>query len=149
MLPRATSQAEVLGRRPELILIDNSPDDRSCRALRTWASAQSQPIRLVTKHNHRNLGFGRAVNQGLRLASNDLVLLLNPDAELLDGALAILVEELATTPEAGLIAPSLVLPSGDLQESPRRFYDLSAALARRTPFRHTRRGQEAQKRSLQ
>ena len=144
----ATSQANALGRQPELILIDNSPDDRSCRALRRWASGQSHAIKLVTRHNRRNLGFGRAVNQGLQLATNDLVLLLNPDAELLDGALAILVEKLTKTPEAGLIAPRLVLPSGDLQESPRRFYNLATALARRTPFRHTRRGKQAQDRHL-
>ena len=42
---------------------------------------------LVVAKNHENRGFGAACNQGVRLGSGDILLFLDPDAELRLGSL--------------------------------------------------------------
>lgn len=55
-----------------------------------------------------NLGFARANNLGIRATSSDLVLLLNPDTEVPDGALAGLADALRADATAALAGPRLV-----------------------------------------
>jgi N-acetylglucosaminyl-diphospho-decaprenol L-rhamnosyltransferase len=59
-----------------------------------------------------NLGFSRANNLGIRATASDLVLLLNPDTEMLPGALATLVGELLAHPETAAVGPRLVDADG-------------------------------------
>ncbi|MBJ95599.1 MAG: hypothetical protein CMP23_14140 [Rickettsiales bacterium] len=122
--------------RAEIWVIDNASRDGCTDDL-----GDRPQVSLL--RNARNLGFGAAVNQGFRKSSGDLVLLLNPDAELEPGALKPLLESLEKHPESAIAAPSLLLPSGRRQNSPRRFYSLSSVLARRTPFGATSRGRKA------
>ena len=58
----------------ELIHIDNASDDDSIAIVRIVSPSARQII------NDTNRGFSAAVNQGLRLANGEFVLLLNPDA---------------------------------------------------------------------
>jgi len=111
----------------EIWVIDNDSQDGSTSEL-------SQHPDLQILRNKKNLGFGAAVNQGFRRSRGELVLLLNPDAEFQPGSLRPLLETLRRNPEADLAAPALILPNGERQGSPRRFYTLAAALARRTPL---------------
>ncbi len=98
--------------------------------------------------NPSNRGFGAAANQGFRAARGERVLLLNPDARLAEGALGHLMRALDEDPDAALVAPTLRLPDGSRQESPRRFYDLSAVLAQRTPWGATSAGRRARNHHL-
>jgi GT2 family glycosyltransferase/lipopolysaccharide/colanic/teichoic acid biosynthesis glycosyltransferase len=125
----------------EILVVDNASTDGQPDALQT-AFPDLQLIR-----NPTNRGFGAAVNQGFRASTAPRVLLLNPDAHMHEGALPPLLEALED-PDTALAAPRLVLPNGTDQESPRRFYDLSTLLARRTPFGRTRRGRAAAQRHL-
>ena len=126
----------------EVVLVDNASRDGVPQEL----ASELDRIRLVT--NPRNRGFGAAVNQGYQLAEGRRILLLNPDAELCEGALAHLMAALDEAPVAGLAAPALVLPDGTRQRSPRRFYDLAAVLARRTRFGRSAAGRRAAGRHL-
>jgi len=111
----------------EIWVIDNGSRDGATSNISNESGIQ------ILK-NERNLGFGAAVNQGFRRSRGEMILLLNPDAELETGGLAPLVETLRSQPETDLAAPALILPNGERQASPRRFYTPLVALARRTPL---------------
>lgn len=66
--------AEQTHRSIELIHIDNASDDDSIAMVRNAFPSARQII------NDTNRGFSAAVNQGVRLAKGEFVLLLNPDA---------------------------------------------------------------------
>jgi GT2 family glycosyltransferase len=66
--------AEQTHRSIELIHIDNASDDDSSAIVRHAFPSARQII------NDTNRGFSAAVNQGVRLANGEFVLLLNPDA---------------------------------------------------------------------
>lgn len=70
----------------ELIHIDNASDDNSVAIVRETAPQARQII------NDGNRGFSAAVNQGVRVAGGEFVLLLNPDAFLDAEYVAKLVE---------------------------------------------------------
>src|SRR5208337_2476024 len=71
-------------RRPwELILIDNGSTDGTGIYL---AGAQDvAPVRVTVVSNAQNLGFPAAVNQGLKVARGEYLVLLNNDAVVTDG----------------------------------------------------------------
>jgi GT2 family glycosyltransferase len=78
--------AEQTHRHIELIHIDNDSRDDSVAIVRAAAPQVRQII------NDANRGFSAAVNQGVRVASGEFVLLLNPDAFLEPRYMATLVD---------------------------------------------------------
>ena len=78
----------------ELIHIDNDSDDDSAAIVRDAASQVTQIV------NDSNRGFSAAVNQGIRIASGEFVLLLNPDAFLEPRYVATLVDAFSETSDA-------------------------------------------------
>lgn len=116
----------------ELLVVDNASVDGCTDGL---------PDDVTLLRNADNRGFGAAVNQGFRASRGERVLLLNPDARLTSGALRPLLDAVAR-PDVALAAPTLRLPDGTNQESPRRFYSLPAVLAQRTPWGRSARGAE-------
>jgi N-acetylglucosaminyl-diphospho-decaprenol L-rhamnosyltransferase len=97
-----------------IIVVDNASADGSADAARR-AGAD-----LVIESGV-NAGFAQAVNRGLKEASAELALLLNPDAELTDDALGRLVDALAADPLAVMAGPLLVSASGQTAGGGRRF----------------------------
>ena len=113
----------------ELFVVDNRSSDRSAELVRTgypW-------VRLI--ENAERQGFAANNNRVIRKSRGRHVLLLNPDTEMLPGALDRLVAYMDREPRVGLCGPQLVYPDGRVQLSCRRFPTLSSVLARRTPFR--------------
>lgn len=95
----------------EVIVVDNGSTDGSGRMV----SSQYPNTFLI--QNERNLGFARANNQALKIASGRYALLLNSDALLTDGALTQMITFLEAHPTAGALAPKLVNPDGSFQAS--------------------------------
>lgn len=95
-------------------MVDNASRDGSA------AAARQAGADVVVK-NRDNVGFARAVNQGLKEASAELILLLNPDAVLAPDALARLTDCLAAHPSAVLVGPALVSLDGEAAGGARRF----------------------------
>jgi GT2 family glycosyltransferase len=92
--------------RPRVIVVDNDSTDGSAELVESaYPSA-----RLVRSGG--NLGFARAVNVGAATGDGDFVLLLNPDASLLPGALESLVAFALEHPEHGLYGGRVVQPDG-------------------------------------
>lgn len=115
-------------RRLELILIDNASTDGTREMIQTTIKTLPPSrfsIELIL--NKANLGFTRAVNQGLAHYfaqpghKNAPVLFLNPDTILPSVSLAALLKKLYAFPEAGVIAPQLIHHNGEIQLSCRRF----------------------------
>ena len=101
----------------EIIVIDNGSRDSTINALREYGN------RITVIENQRNLGFARAVNQGLKLAAVDFILLLNPDTVLTPGALQIMTGFLAEHPQVWALGPQLLNLDGSIQRSCRQFPD--------------------------
>jgi N-acetylglucosaminyl-diphospho-decaprenol L-rhamnosyltransferase len=68
----------ALARSASVTVVDNASEDRTCEMAR-----RAPGVHLIA--NRRNLGFAGAVNQAVAALDCDFVLLLNPDAELLNG----------------------------------------------------------------
>jgi len=110
----SVAASDPWGGRVEVILVDNASSDGSgSRALVRYPE-----IRLI--QNDHNVGFARAVNQGLHTASGQLVLILNPDVTLSPSAIPALVETLERYPRAAMAGPRLLNPDGTVQASARR-----------------------------
>ncbi|OOG48095.1 glycosyl transferase family 2 [Rhodanobacter sp. C01] len=84
----------------ELILVDNNSRDGVPSAIER---AHAHDARLKVLYNHRNIGFGPAVNLAARQASGQALLVLNPDCVLQESDLQRLLGLLAARPKAGLI----------------------------------------------
>jgi GT2 family glycosyltransferase len=124
---RSLAAAQVLGRHP-VIVVDNSQTSR-CAAVCAGFPG------VTLERNARNVGYARAVNQGMAHESAqaaELVLVLNPDIEVERDAIDRLRQAMADHPEAGLAGAKLLNPDRTLQYSCRRFYTLGALLLRRT-----------------
>jgi N-acetylglucosaminyl-diphospho-decaprenol L-rhamnosyltransferase len=106
----------------EVVLVDNASADGSAHE----ATVAHPAARLI--QNHDNVGFARAVNQGLRATAAPFVLLLNPDAEILSGTLAGLLKVAADHPRAGAIGPVIRDPDGAIYPSARKVPTLGEAL---------------------
>ena len=99
----------------EVIVVDNASTDGSVEAIAT----RFPQARLV--RNDQNVGFARAVNQALRMAGGDLLILLNNDAYFLPGGLAGLIAFMVAHADADLVGPKLLNPDGTVQPSCFRF----------------------------
>jgi GT2 family glycosyltransferase len=105
------SLAPIPGIEWEPIVIDNHSSDDSVARLRR----DFPQVRLIA--NPDNRGFGRACNQGFALATGEYVLLLNPDAALLPGALTTLISYLEARPAVAMVGPTLYHEDGTTQYS--------------------------------
>lgn len=84
----------------EVLVVDNSESVGEARHLK-----DSLPAAVTLLVNSANQGFGRACNTAYRQCRGDMVLLLNPDASLLPGALGHLKRTLLAYPSAGAVGP--------------------------------------------
>jgi len=86
---------------PQVIVVDNASSDGSLDlARRLFPHAQLHACAA-------NLGFGAACNRALDQVRTPLAFLLNPDALLEPGDLALLVQESQRFPDAAVLAPQL------------------------------------------
>ncbi len=106
---------------PQIIVVDNGSSDGTVEMVRT----EFPGIHLIA--NDENRGFPAANNQGLAVAQGRYVLLLNPDTEVRDDALATMVAFADTHLDVGMIGPQLLNPDGSVQSSRRRLPTLATA----------------------
>jgi GT2 family glycosyltransferase/2-polyprenyl-3-methyl-5-hydroxy-6-metoxy-1,4-benzoquinol methylase/tetratricopeptide (TPR) repeat protein len=92
----------------EIIVVDNASPDES----RQWLQAQHD---LTVIANPTNRGFPTAVNQGLRMAQGQQLLVLNNDTVVTPNWLERLLEALYSASEVGMVGPCTNRISGDQQ----------------------------------
>jgi len=108
--------ASVVAEAPgEIVVVDNASSDDSLAAVR----ARHPTLRVL--ENGTNVGFAAAATQGATAARGDVLVFLNPDARLLPGALATLVDALVATPGAGIAGGGLVDERGRWEPAHARF----------------------------
>jgi N-acetylglucosaminyl-diphospho-decaprenol L-rhamnosyltransferase len=109
----------------EVVVVDNASGDGAAAAL-----AQRFPdVRFVA--NAENVGFARAVNQGIRAGSGEAVLVINPDCVVRPGALRALLGWLREHPRTGIAAPRVLSTDGALEFSARSYPDHTSFLFNR------------------
>jgi GT2 family glycosyltransferase len=83
----------------EVIVVDNASGDKSAQMV---AAECPQTTLLI---NDANVGFSRAVNQGLAIGKGRYILLLNPDTLILPGTFDALVGFMDGHPQVGAAGP--------------------------------------------
>lgn len=104
------------------IVVDNASKDGSAEALK-----DVQDIELVA--NSSNLGFAKAVNQGIKIGNARYVLLLNPDMKVSPDAFAKTVAYLDAHPDVGVLGGKLLNADGSVVPSVRRLPDVWSQMA--------------------
>jgi len=92
----------------EIVVVDNASHDETVRLVEEFVAWH--PVHLVA--NPENLGFAAAVNQGARESSEDVLLVLNPDAIAEPGAVKALLQCFETS---GAVATGGALLDNDGQ----------------------------------
>lgn len=92
----------------EVIVIDNASSDGSVEFIR-----QKYPSVMLLV-NEKNLGFAGANNRGVKTARGKYILLLNSDAEVLDGSLDKMFDYMETNPSVGIVGPKLIGAGGKI-----------------------------------
>ncbi len=99
----------------EIIIVDNQSTDGTVEFIE-----QHHPDVRIIK-NARNMGFARAINQGIEAAKYDLLWLLNQDIRIRPGCLEALLRCHDRLDRPGVIGPRMVGFDGILQKNCRRF----------------------------
>jgi len=101
------------GLNSEIIVVDNASQDKTTEMLKD----KFPRIKIIA--NKKNLGFGRANNQGSRIAKGKYLLFLNPDTIVDRKAIRTLASFLKSHPKAGLVGPE------QLDEKGKAVFDFS------------------------
>lgn len=122
VLGAALSSAVAQAGAERVVVVDADSTDGSVEA----ALREAPGVRVMRRANE---GFAAATNAGIRETSGRFVLMLNPDAELLEGALAALVARMEAEPRAGIAGAKVLDPDGMPQANAfGRFPSLAEAL---------------------
>lgn len=103
-----------------IVVVDNGSHDESVALVRR------EFPHVILRERPENPGYAAASNEGIALLHqhNDAILILNPDTEVLPGAIEALADFLAAHPRVGLVGPRLLNPDHSLQRAAFRFPDL-------------------------
>jgi GT2 family glycosyltransferase len=113
----------------EVIVVDNGSQDGSgLEVKRTFPT-----VHVI--QNEKNLGFAKAVNQGLQKASGRYMLLLNPDTQVKHGAIERLMSFMDAHPKAGISGVQLLNSNGSKQNSVANFPSLATELLNKSLLR--------------
>ncbi|GAB4468062.1 MAG: glycosyltransferase family 2 protein [Armatimonadaceae bacterium] len=114
---RALVACPVSGGEMEVVVVDNGSTDGSPEMMRE----EFPNVRLIA--NSENRIYAEGTNQAMAAATGEYLLLLNPDVEVLPGALDALIEAQRRIPGCGAVAARLTDPDGTTQRSVRGFPD--------------------------
>ncbi len=93
----------------EIFVVDNASTDGSVE----WLGEKNPDVQLIA--NRENVGFARANNLALERCRGEFAMLLNSDAQLLEGTLARLLAVMEQESNAAAIAPMLLNADGSFQ----------------------------------
>lgn len=110
----------------EVIVIDGATEEDTEMMMREeFADVKFSP-------HESNLGFAKLVNDGLKRAGGEFILILNADIIIEKKSVDLLLQKLKNDPYVGLIGPRLLNFDGKPQYSCFRFYTFLTILYRRT-----------------
>jgi len=103
----------------EIIVIDNASLDNTVEEAARIAS-HNPSCRLI--RNRENVGFARAVNQGIRVARGEYFLVVNPDCTLQPDTVRTALTVIQASPDAALAGCMLLNIDGTEQAGARRYF---------------------------
>jgi hypothetical protein len=95
----------------EIIVVDNYPADKGADR------ARKHSLKPTVIRNTENVGFAKAINQGIKTAQGEYILIINPDTRIVGTALKQLLDFAKKTPKLGAVAPRLLNIDGNIQPS--------------------------------
>jgi N-acetylglucosaminyl-diphospho-decaprenol L-rhamnosyltransferase len=109
------AEVERSGLSTAVLVVDNaSPDRRYRDVVRGFSGVELLEL-------EENRGYAAGCNAGIRHRRSEVVLLLNPDTELLPGSLQTLWTTLQVAPHVAMTAPLLLHSDGSIQSAGYRF----------------------------
>jgi GT2 family glycosyltransferase len=108
----------------EIIVVDNASSDGTPEMI----AGEFPEVRLI--QNNQNLGFGKANNIGIRIATGRYVCLVNSDVIVSPGCLSFMVDYLSQNPTIGLLGPKMLGANGETRRSTMRFPTIWNSLCR-------------------
>lgn len=111
----------------EVIVVDNNPAFGFSEVLEDFPDIRYFPLEA-------NIGFGAAMNVGIRAARGEYVLIFNPDILISPGSLDALKAYMDAHPDVGVCGPQLHNPDGGPQFSCHRIPPRLWPLYSRTPI---------------
>jgi len=130
LIPCLTSIPRMMqGFKMEIFVIDNDSRDGSVSEVK-----KTFPFVYLIE-NEKNLGFAKAANQGLKKASGEYALLLNPDTRLKGETIERLISFMDQHLEAGLVGAQLLNADGSKQNSIANFPSLATELLNKSLLR--------------
>ena len=103
----------------EIIIIDNGSSDSTKHIVNNLPEPVFRHIMLVELTENKGTTYPR--NIGLTKASGKFICILDSDTELKEGNLSDVLEKLERDDLIGIVAPKLLLPNGEVQNSVKRF----------------------------
>jgi GT2 family glycosyltransferase len=100
----------------EIIVVDNGSTDNSVEFVKKF-KVQNLKFKIHLIENNKNLGFAKAVNQGIKKSGGDYILLLNTDTEIKPGSIDQLIKYCRQNKKTGIVAPRLINLDGSIQPS--------------------------------
>ena len=116
----------------EIIVIDNNSPNNSFHIL-SEKFRNCNNVRIIKNSN--NEGFGLANNKAVEASKANVLLFLNPDIEVLEGAISNLYKRLLSDEKIGIIGAKLLNKDLTLQYSCRKVLKLGEFLIARTPLK--------------
>ncbi|MEO6820503.1 MAG: glycosyltransferase family 2 protein [Ginsengibacter sp.] len=98
----------------KVIIIDNDSTDDSLSKINSIN-------KILIKRNQENVGFSKACNQGFKLCNAPFVLLLNPDAGLMDNTLQDCISFMESNRQVDILGCQLLDDNGKVAPSCARF----------------------------
>lgn len=106
-----SSLSKNLPSKSEVIVLDNASSDSTVEKLKKFIPQ----IKLIK--SKENLGFAKGCSKAAKKAKGKYLFFLNPDTEINSPVLEELVEFYGNHPNAGIVAPKLIMPDGTVQPS--------------------------------
>lgn len=102
-----------------VIFIDNASDEDTVKFLQQLTNSES--LLFYYQRNDENIGFAKAVNQGIETAifndENSDILITNNDVEFLEGCWDALYDAAYEDDEVGIVGGQLIFPDGRIQHA--------------------------------
>lgn len=118
-----TLYSTIKGVNFEVIVVDNNSSDGSA-AMAIKEFPQAKVI-----YNNKNLGFAKANNQGIEIATGKYILLLNPDMQVMPATIEGMIKWMDEHPKVGIAGPQLIDSKGNNVPHVRRLPTLKDQLA--------------------
>lgn len=122
--------ASNTSRELEVVVVDNASTDGAAGVI-----IERWPETKIVSQSHR-MGLSANLNAGIAATTAPYVMLCNPDLVFSPDAVEHLASFLDANPRAGMAAPKLLSPEGEVRPSARRWYTPMALLALKGPWKH-------------